>query len=1273
TGGTGLARGYLNRPELTAEKFVEIELFGKTERVYKTGDLARWLPDGNLEYLGRIDHQVKLRGFRIELGEIEATLTDHPNVQDAVVLIRTDDADNPAEKQLVGYLVTEGEIDTDTQNEYFEQWQGLYEQTYGQTPQQDDLTFNLSGWNSSYTGQPIPEPEMAEWVAGTLTDIRQLGCQRILEIGCGTGLLLSQLAPECELYWGTDYSQQAIAQVERFKATQAHLDHLTLSQRMADDFSDIAENQFDGVVLNSIVQYFPNIDYLITVLEGAVNAVRSGGKIYVGDVRNQRLLTTYHTMVQTHQAPDDLSLPELNTLIQQRILDEEELLIDPAFFTAFCTHHPHIRDVEMQLKRGHYSNELTQFRYQVVLHIDKSASQPATPSAITWQEAHWQPRDWDSETVTTRLQESLQHHPEQGLVIRHIPNRRIQTGHETSNLLQQMQLPDADVSIDTVAQLRSHLAQVDTGIDPESLWVLAEQLPVQVSVTWSQAAQAMDVYFVPDALAAAGAWTTPVTEHTVQAWRHYANNPLLGKLHRTLVPQMRDWLADKLPDYMIPSAFVLLDTFPLTPNGKVDRRALPAPFTLQTDDHAFVPPSTETELALAEIWADTLKLQQVSLTDHFFHAGGHSLLGTQLVTRIRQALQVELPLAVLFDHPTLGELAHWLDQQQQDATLPPILPQPAEAPRVLSYAQQRLWFLAQLEGQSATYNMPMALRLQGKLHVTALQKTLCYLVERHEGLRTCFPADASTAQITLSAPYDPLTLTDLSHLTAAEQEAEVAQRAHEHTHAPFDLSTGPLFKLVLLMLSETEHVLLFNMHHIISDGWSMNVLMREWIACYDAFSQHQTPKLPDLSIQYTDYAAWQQQEVLQGEILATQQAYWQEQLAGAPQLLELPADSPRPAQQSYRGAHYFTQISAELTQQLHKLSQQHSSTLYMTLLAAFNVLLYRYTGQSDLLVGSGIAGRRQQGLENLIGFFVNTLVLRTKINEYAEPFTELLQQTRHTTLSAYANQDLPFEHLVDLLQPERHLNHHPLFQVSFVLQNNETTALNLPGISITSIAQDLLTAKFDLFVSAQERQGQLHLMWEYATDLFQHERIERMAAHFVLLLEQIVQQPQAPVQTLPLLTTAEIDQLQAWNDTETDYPADKTLVDLFEAQVEQTPDNIAVSFESETLTYQQLNARANQLAHHLRSLADTQGRALIEPDTLVGICVERSPEMIISLLAILKSGGAYVPLDPDYPAARLQHMLEDSQVPVLLTQQRLQEYFLQYTGITVLIDTAEDY
>ncbi|MBD2561225.1 MULTISPECIES: non-ribosomal peptide synthetase [Nostoc] len=718
--------------------------------------------------------------------------------------------------------------------------------------------------------------------------------------------------------------------------------------------------------------------------------------------------------------------------------------------------------------------------------------------------------------------------------------------------------------------------------------------------------------------------------------------------------QLKDYLKIRLPNYMVPSQIMVLDQLPLTPNGKLDRRALPAPDTVTSTN--FEIPVTPTEKLLATLWQSLLKAKSVSRQDNFFELGGHSLLATQLVTRIRDSFGVELPVRKVFEQSILSELAIEIDKASSVIALPPITPQPENAPKTLSFAQSRLWFLAQLEGTgtSATYNMSTALQLEGKLNIEALRASFDYLLDRHPILRTYFPALEGQPQVVAQNLEDieVLAIADLQSLNPQTQAETVQRLSDTHAQEPFDLNTGPLFKAKLLQLGEQKNVLLLNMHHIISDGWSMGVFKREWEQAYSAFAAGDAPNLPPLPIQYSDYAAWQR-SWLQGEILENQKNYWKQQLGDAPRLLDLPTDHPRPAQQSYEGGREEYCLSGELTEKLKIVSQKHGVSLFMTLLTAFNILLLRYSRQEDLCVGSAIANRTHSHTEGLIGFFVNTLVLRSKIKP-EQAFSQLLQETRQTCLDAYAHQDIPFEYLVEQLQPERSLSHNPLFQVMIVLQNTEGAGTNvsLPGLDIQWLDQDYPFAKFDLTLDLCERDGQLRCMWEYATDLFEAETIRRMAGHFEALLEAITENPQQMVSKLPLMTTAEIQQLQLWNKTNTDYPKNQTLVTLFEQQAAQTPDNIAVVFEDQSLSYQELNQKANQLAY---SLLELKAEQQLPDNPLIAICVERSPEMVVGLFGILKAGGAYVPIDPNYPQERIHFMLEDCGARVLLTHSQLKD------------------
>ena len=586
---------------------------------------------------------------------------------------------------------------------------------------------------------------------------------------------------------------------------------------------------------------------------------------------------------------------------------------------------------------------------------------------------------------------------------------------------------------------------------------------------------------------------------------------------------------------------------------------------------------------------------------------------------------------------------------------------PGNKYRLSSFAQQRLWFLDQFEPNSAFYNIPMAVQLVGELDETALRHTLNEIVQRHEVLRTSFTMlDGVPVQVIAEQIEVNLSVTNLTELPAADRERHARQLAQDKAQTPFDLSTGPLIHASLIRLDATDHILFFTLHHIVSDGWSTGVLIKEFAMLYTAYTQNQPAQLPKLPIQYADFAYWQRQW-LSGNVLQQQLDYWKEQLSGSPTLLTLPTDRPRPAMQSYKGAKLPFEISAKTVAGLQALNKQTNTTLFMALTATFNILLARYSGQNDICIGVPIANRNRAETETLIGFFVNTLVLRAQINSAAS-FESLLQQVRATTLNAYQHQDVPFEQLVDIIKPERHTSHSPLFQVMLVLQNAPMQALELPGLNLQPVIIETTVSKFDLTLNVIETKGTLSAFFEYNTDLFNETTIRRMAEHFTSLLDTIVANPGMLIRDLPMVGADELHQLLVeWNATKASYPQNKCIHELFEAQVEKTPDAMAVIFEEQELTYAQLNARANQLAHYLRS----QG---VGPDILVGICVERSLEMVIGLLGILKAGGAYVPLDPNYPKNRLAYIINDSRLSIFLTQRTLVLNLPEQADHTIRLD-----
>ena len=726
--------------------------------------------------------------------------------------------------------------------------------------------------------------------------------------------------------------------------------------------------------------------------------------------------------------------------------------------------------------------------------------------------------------------------------------------------------------------------------------------------------------------------------------------------------ELRAYLKDRLPEYMIPGVWVQLDDLPVTTNGKIDIRALPQPSHSGLEREDTSVPQTDIDELLCGIVGEVLKVEQVGMDDNFFDLGGHSLLAAQLVSRLRKTFGVELPLRMIFEEATIGGLSARIEEQRragQVSVAPPLQTVSRKNALPLSFAQERLWVLDQLEPANVAYNMPIAFRLNGPLKVSALERSLNTIINRHEVLRTRFTLVKGMPVQTI-APLQNISLSVTDHVPA-----EVRTLASEEACQPFDLADGPLLRASLLRLGSQEHVLLLTMHHIVSDGWSMGIFVRELSACYNAYAAELEPQLPELPIQYGDYAVWQR-KWLQGEVLEDQLQYWREQLLGAPQVLELPTDRPRPTVQSHRGALKQFQLKPELTRKLKELSRSEDVTLFMLLLAAFQVLLARYSGQNDVVVGTPIANRTRAEVEALIGLFVNTLALRVEVRG-GESFRELLKRVRQNCLGAYAHQDVPFEKLVEELQPERSLSYSPVFQVMFALQNAFEQAPNLTDLQLSSLGRSGDFAKFDLTLLIREHKSRLLGGIEYNSDLFDEATIDRMCSHLNVLLESIVADPASRVSELSCLESEERSQLIALaNGTEVSGVPDVCIHQLFEAQVERNPCAMAVVCGEQRLTYAELNERANQLAHFLQPL--------VGPETLVGICMERSHEMVIALLAILKAGGSYLPLDPAYPPERLSFMMKDAEISLLLTESAVRaSVALEYDGRFIELDTVQSF
>jgi amino acid adenylation domain-containing protein len=752
----------------------------------------------------------------------------------------------------------------------------------------------------------------------------------------------------------------------------------------------------------------------------------------------------------------------------------------------------------------------------------------------------------------------------------------------------------------------------------------------------------------------------------VEADKRLVAYVILEEGHTLSENELIGYAKEKLPNYMVPSAFMFLESLPLTPNGKIDWRALPAPDSIPPQTVESIAARTPIEEIIHGVWQQILKRSRVGIYQNFFELGGHSLLATQMIARLREAFQMEVALRAVFDGPTIAELASFIAGELGVKARPPLKPIPRlpdDDAAELSFAQERLWFLTELQRNHSAYNISLAVRITGALDVGALKQSLGVIIGRHDALRTTFPTiDGRAVQLVGANLAGSVSVVDLLDIPPAEREQQAIKLGMEFVRRPFDLTRGPLFRIALFRLADAEHVLVFAVHHIVFDARSSEIFLGELVDFYKAALTGTLPKIDKPPIQYRDYAAWQR-TLLQGETVERLVKFWLEHLDGSPQLLRLPTDRRRPSTKTHRGACHSWILSTEIVEGVRRLSRNENATPFMTLLAAFNVLLYRYSGQDDIIIGTPVSNRHAAETEEMIGLFVNTLALRTRLS--GDPsFLQLLSRVRETALSAYAHQDLPLEQLLHHLRLERDLAYTPLFQVMFQYETKPAQDLAIPGLLIRRVEVENGSSKFDLTLSMIDSGDEVRAVFEYDTDLFDSDRIERMAGHLHTLLQSIVADPDRSISEFALLNESERAEIfENCNGAEFKKTEERFVHRLFEAQAERTPEAAAIVSEGESWTYRDLNSRANQIARILQKHG-------VGPETLVGICMERAPELMIALLAILKTGGTYVPLDPDLPQSRLDFMLRDAGCAVVLTQSQQLERMPREALEVICLDPA---
>ncbi len=1102
--GIGLARGYLRRPGLTAERFVADPYGLPGERMYRTGDLVRRRPDGNIDFLGRTDDQVKIRGYRIEPGEVESALTRLPQVAQAAVVVRDD--------RLVAYLVPVPGDRRETESAQIGEWQEIYSDEYEEIGTAV-WTEDFAGWDSSYDGAPIPLEHMREWREATVDRIRSLNPRNVLEIGVGSGLLLSRLAPEADSYWATDFAAPVIRKIgEDLKRDPGLAAKVTLRHQAANVTDGLPRDFFDTIVINSVIQYFPSLDHLTEVIEGAMALLKPGGALFVGDVRNLRLNRHFHEAIQAVKGGD----------ADRSLALEKELLVDPDYFAGLG--HP----VDLRTKRGHHHNELTRYRYDVVLHAAEPEISVRDVPAIAWPDF----TGFDGSPVR----------------VTGIPDGRI----------------------------------VEGGVEPEFLHSFGPAL-----TTWSAEEGCFEAVFlaeVPRAVEGVYRTTGGVP---------LANDPGDARRASDLVAAVREDVKRELPDYMVPGAFVVLPKLPMNDNGKLDLTALPSPEPVAGGGGRA--PRTPVEETLCRIFAEVLGLARITAEDTFFELGGHSLLATRVVSRARAELGAELAIRDLFEAPTPALLA---ERVAGSAPARPALtapPRPARVPA--SAAQRRLWLAERLSGGDA-YHFPLVVKVRGAFDAAAFERAVHDVTRRHEVLRTVIEEiEGEPHQVVTDLPP---TFTD-------------------DPHRPFDLAAEPPIRVSVRPTGPDEHEVAMILHHIATDEWSDRPFLRDLDTAYQARLRGEAPAWDPLKVQYADYTLWQERLLAQdGE---RQLAFWRDRLDDLPDEIALPYDGPRVP----GGASGLVSLDVPNAEALRELAAATGTSVFMVLQAAVAALLHRMGAGDDIPIGAPIAGRTDEGLDDLVGFFVNTLVLRADLS--GDPtFGELLGRVKEADLAAFEHQDLPFERLVEDLNPSRVPGRNPLFQVMMGYHHRPGGDPDVLGLATEWVDTRIETAKFDLdftFVDGPR----MTLLLEYAEGRFTERTAADLAARALRLLGGL--RLDMRVSELPVLLDGDAPVRSA-------APAlpFRSIPSILDELAATRPADTALVTADRSYTFAELAERARAVAAHV--IAKGAG-----PEKVVGLAVSRA-EMVPAILGVLASGAAYLPIDRGYPADRLAYMIADT-------------------------------
>jgi len=1248
--GDGLARNYLNRPELTSEKFINNPFDNGKRKMYRTGDLGYYLDNGEIVCLGRIDAQVKIRGHRIELGEIEYSLSQQAGIKEAVVIPQ---GENPENQSLIAYIIPDENDSTGWKS----RWDDLYtlgiKSEEGKSLEEQNLDIAII---SQYNNEEDIKEHGIEWTQEGLKRIRALKAKKILELGTGGGHLLFELAPKADMYIATDYSEVAIAKLNEKLATNPEKwKHVKAYTAAADDFSEIKEKDFDLIFFHGVVQYFPTLDYLVKVLEESVKSVRDGGCIHIADSQTLAGISMHFASEQLNLTNDHATLGDFKKIVNYRVQKEEEISIDPDFFYFIPKIIPEITAVDVQIRKGDYSNEATKCHYDIWLYVGTSTPKIVSSDInITWE----------NNASLSWIEENLYSNSNRVIKISGIPNKRVQKDFVLSQLMETL---DDHISI---AELKQELASDrPAGINPTQLWELGEQLGFQTHVRWANDGSDgnIEVVFIPSQ------YKNYIPDLPSKLEIKSEKDYLMVKkevIDIIDIPehQIQIWkntLKEQLPDYMVPLVYVALNHLPTTRNGKVDRNNLPTPIKNESIDiqNSFIAPRNETETLIFGIWSKLLSLDSISINSNFFELGGHSLIAVRVMLSLEKETGIRLPISTLFENSTIEKLAQILNLSktsslQNEAEI--IEPETLEEITTLTipaiHPQTEIWVACMLGEDEAnkSYNISFSEHFTGNFNRRAMEKALQELVNRHQSLRSTFSVDGTEMLINSYQKLDYY-FTDISDLSDDKKNEFVEKQAVQNADTAFDLINGPLFKSSIIKLEENKHLLTITFHHIICDGSSSSILMKELSILYNVYSQNLEPSLEEAPL-FSDYAI-DKQSFYKSQEYKRIEDFWVDQFKEEVPVLDIPTDYVRPKIRTYKGARVKYPINESIAKQFKKIGYEHGCSSAIAIRTAFEIFLYRITGQETLVSGLPIAGQLTEDKNNLVGHCVNLIPLKAKINKELS-FIEYLNKRKFDIFQAYDHHNLTFSSLLNRLTISRDTSRIPLTPVLLNIQSDPYDNQFHNLINKASFNKKLYET-FEISINVDDLPTSMSFRWDYNSDLFKAETIEYFHQQFESILNQLCTNPDTLLHEVELLE-------KTGSKTEiNNHMIDRNLNDLLTDSFHRFADHTAINFRDKTISYNDLNIKSNQLANLLISKGVSQGDK-------VGISLDRSIELIISIIAIAKTGAAYLPLDRTFPSERIGHIINNSSPKCIVTDRSIKNIKTNESIIYYIEDLLEE-